>query len=98
MQSALPANPETCPRCYVGRITFNKLNLVTLVSGNLLTVPDFPAWVCDVCHAYIYDPKALARLHAVLNTPPAKRPPQSLKTSGKAAQEIKTPKSTSLSN
>lgn len=67
MKKNLPANPETCPRCYVGRIKQKRITLSTIVSGHLLAVPNFPAWQCDVCHAFMYDPKALSELNGMLN-------------------------------
>jgi len=66
MKKNLPVNPETCPRCYVGRIKQKRITLSTVVSGHLLAVPNFPAWQCDVCHAFMYDPKALSELNGML--------------------------------
>ena len=66
MKKNLPANPETCPRCYVGRIKQKHITLSTVVSGHLLAVPNFPAWQCDVCHAFMYDPKAVSELNGML--------------------------------
>jgi hypothetical protein len=34
---------------------------------NLVSVPDFPAWVCDVCGRREYDASALAELRAMLD-------------------------------
>ncbi|MFZ3071030.1 MAG: YgiT-type zinc finger protein [Anaerolineaceae bacterium] len=62
----LPANPETCPRCMVGRIKQKPVTFSAIVDGHLLSVPNFPAWVCDVCHAFMYDPIAMNQLHASL--------------------------------
>ncbi|MGI6250683.1 MAG: YgiT-type zinc finger protein [Anaerolineaceae bacterium] len=78
MRSPLPPNPETCPRCYVGRIKQQPVTLTTIVSGELLSVPNFPAWVCDVCHAFMYDPKALADLNAFLSKPKLQTQPRKL--------------------
>lgn len=66
MKKNLPVNPETCPRCYVGRIKQKHITLSTVVSGHLLAVPNFPAWQCDVCHAFMYDPKAVSELNGML--------------------------------
>jgi YgiT-type zinc finger domain-containing protein len=66
MKKNLPSNPEICPRCYVGRIKQKRITLSTVVSGHLLAVPNFPAWQCDVCHASMYDPKALSELNGML--------------------------------
>ncbi|MEA4812485.1 MAG: YgiT-type zinc finger protein [Anaerolineaceae bacterium] len=72
MKKILPANPETCPRCYVGRIKQKRITLSAAVSSHLLTVPNFPAWQCDVCHAFMYDPKALRELNGMLAAPGSK--------------------------
>jgi YgiT-type zinc finger domain-containing protein len=66
MKKNLPVNPETCPRCYVGRIKQKRITLSTVVSGHLLAVPNFLAWQCDVCHAFMYDPKAVSELNGML--------------------------------
>jgi YgiT-type zinc finger domain-containing protein len=66
MKKSLPVNPETCPRCYVGRIKQKRITLSTVVSGHLLAVPNFPAWQCDVCHAFMYAPKAVSELNGML--------------------------------
>ena len=66
MKSSLPDNPETCPRCYVGRIQQKGTLLSTIVNGELLSIPNFPTWVCDMCHISMYDPAAIAQLRALL--------------------------------
>jgi YgiT-type zinc finger domain-containing protein len=83
MKKNLPVNPETCPRCYVGRIKQKRITLSTVVSGHLLTVPNFPAWQCDVCHAFMYDPKALSELNGMLK---ASGSPQARRVARKSPQ------------
>jgi YgiT-type zinc finger domain-containing protein len=39
----------------------------TWVSGELITVPDFPAWVCDMCGAREYDQRAVSWLNIILD-------------------------------
>jgi YgiT-type zinc finger domain-containing protein len=39
----------------------------TWLNDELVTVPNFPAWVCDVCGRREYDPRAIAWLTAMLN-------------------------------
>jgi YgiT-type zinc finger domain-containing protein len=34
--------------------------------GQFITVPRFPAWVCDLCGACEYDAEALEQLEAIL--------------------------------
>ena len=86
MKKNLPVNPETCPRCYVGRIKQKQITLSTMVSGHLLAVPNFPAWQCDVCHAFMYDPKAVSELNGMLKASGSAR---SHRTVNKAPQPKK---------
>ena len=39
------------------------------MGDELVTVPDFPAWVCDLCRYREYDLAALKRLHGLLLPP-----------------------------
>jgi len=50
----------------VGRIQRKRIPYASIIQGELLAIPRFPAWVCDVCHAYIYDPAAMSHLEASL--------------------------------
>jgi len=67
MKTSIPSHPEICPRCMVGRIQRKRIPYASVIEGQLLTIPRFPAWVCDVCHAYMYDPAAMSRLEASLS-------------------------------
>ena len=95
MRKALPVNPETCPRCFVGRIQNVKVVLSKVVNGQMLSVPDFPAWKCDVCHAFMYDPQALVELHQVLTDESNHHQPKRRPTT-KSATLKKSLKPTSL--
>jgi YgiT-type zinc finger domain-containing protein len=39
----------------------------TWIGDELITVPDFPCWVCDVCGRREYDMRALNQLSLLLN-------------------------------
>lgn len=39
----------------------------TWLGDELITVPDFPAWVCDICGRCEYDANALTRLTLLLS-------------------------------
>ncbi len=45
----------------------------TWIGEELITVPNFPAWVCDVCGKRDYDPRAVMQLNLLLS-PEAGRP------------------------
>ncbi|NLW71762.1 MAG: YgiT-type zinc finger protein [Chloroflexi bacterium] len=96
MRTTLPANPETCPRCFVGRIERVKAVLTRVVNNQVLSVPDFPAWECDVCHAFMYDPRALLELQQVLTAKPSHPVRKTLRTAKSASPEAKLKKPAKL--
>ncbi len=50
-----------------------EITFFTWLADELITVPNFPAWICDVCGRREYDAQALSRLQLILN-PTAGRP------------------------
>jgi YgiT-type zinc finger domain-containing protein len=64
-----------CPECQVGTLRAAGVAYLTRLRGQLVTVPDFPAWVCDVCGRREYDEAAIAELRAMLESgsPPRRR-------------------------
>ena len=63
-----------CPECHAGHIRMQHVVYYTWVSGELITVPDFPAWVCDLCGMREYDQRALAWLKIILNPETGRKP------------------------
>ncbi len=63
------ADPTTipCTECQAGQMHRNYVTYFTWLGDELITVPDFPAWVCDVCGRREYDPYALNQLTLLLN-------------------------------
>jgi len=57
----------TCPECHAGHMRVEYITYFTWLAGELITVPDFPAWVCDVCGRRDYDGQAVSRLNILLN-------------------------------
>lgn len=60
-------NRITCPECQVGKFELKKITYYTYLGEELITVPDFPCWVCNVCKRHEYDQKALNQVYMVLN-------------------------------
>jgi YgiT-type zinc finger domain-containing protein len=56
-----------CTECQAGQMHRNYVAYFTWLGDELITVPDFPAWVCDVCGRREYDPYALNQLNLLLN-------------------------------
>lgn len=66
------SNQGVCPECQAGILRLNYLTYFTWLNGELISVPNFPAWVCDVCGRREYDGRAIVWLNTLLN-PDAKR-------------------------
>ena len=55
-----------CPRCTVGRCLPSAATFCDLLGDDLLTVPNMPAFICDVCHFAEFEQDALEALwHAL---------------------------------
>jgi YgiT-type zinc finger domain-containing protein len=56
-----------CPECQAGVLQITHVTYFTSVFGEMITVPDFPAWVCDICRHQEYDERALSWLYVLLD-------------------------------
>lgn len=75
-----------CIECHAGILHLRHITYFTWLGTELIMVPDFPAWVCDVCGRREYDEKAIQWLNMLLDpnagnptkphrrTPPPPRP------------------------
>ncbi len=75
-----------CMECHAGILSLRHITYFTWLGGDLIMVPNFPAWVCDVCGRREYDEKAIQWLNMLLDpnagnptktrrrTPPPLRP------------------------
>ncbi len=65
-----------CPECQVGVFHYAGATYFTWLDDELVTVQNFPCWVCDVCGHRDWDTHALLRLNILLSpnvgTPTAK--------------------------
>ncbi len=59
-------NRFPCPDCYAGSLNLARAFLFSVREGYPLCIPNFPAWVCDVCRYREYDLKSLAELEMLL--------------------------------
>jgi YgiT-type zinc finger domain-containing protein len=65
--------PTPCNECQAGMMQVRYITYFTWLGEELITVPNFPAWVCDVCGRRDYDERAISWLSMLLN-PNAGRP------------------------
>jgi YgiT-type zinc finger domain-containing protein len=83
-----PLSPTTqpCNGCQAGQMHLQYLTYYTWMADELITVPNFPAWICDVCGKREYDPRALNQLNLLLSPsaghPTSRRPSKRLRRPG----------------
>jgi len=65
--------PAPCNECQAGMMQVRYITYFTWLGEELITVPNFPAWVCDVCGRREYDERAISWL-AMLLSPTAGKP------------------------
>jgi len=57
----------TCRQCQAGKMQLRSVTYITWLGEEMITVPDFPAWICDFCGRREYDLDALTRLSLLLS-------------------------------
>jgi YgiT-type zinc finger domain-containing protein len=67
-----------CNECPAGDMHMRHITYFTWLGDELITVPNFPAWVCDLCGKREYDERAVSVLSMLLN-PEAGRPTRRVK-------------------
>jgi YgiT-type zinc finger domain-containing protein len=56
-----------CPECPAGIMRLNYITYFTWLNEVLVTVPNFPAWICDMCGRREFDARAITWLNTLLN-------------------------------
>lgn len=56
-----------CSECQAGHMQRRFVVYYTWLGNDLITVPDFPAWVCDVCGRREFDASAINQLSLLLS-------------------------------
>ena len=70
----LSALPLPCVECGAGVMRLAHITYFTWLDDELITVPNFPAWVCDLCGRREFDPRAVAWLNTLLNPATGRKP------------------------
>ncbi len=65
--------PVPCNECQAGVMRLRFVTYFTWLGEELIMVPNFPAWICDVCGRREYDEKSISQLAMLLN-PDAGKP------------------------
>jgi YgiT-type zinc finger domain-containing protein len=56
-----------CPECLAGVMRMEAVTYFTWLDEELVTVPNFPAWVCDMCGRREFDSRAITWLNTLLD-------------------------------
>jgi len=56
-----------CPECPAGVMRMEYTTYFTWLNDELITVPNFPAWKCDICGRRDFDPRSVTWLNTLLN-------------------------------
>ncbi len=74
-----------CAECQAGMRHLKHVTYYTWLTEDLITVPNFPAWVCDVCGRVDYDIRAMSWVDTILNLPRHSR------RKGRASRRVSRP-------
>lgn len=66
MRVLRPASSRLCAQCGAGALRAVSVTFAHWFEGQFITIPNFPAQVCDVCGHRDYDPEALEQLETIL--------------------------------
>ncbi len=72
-ESGQTSSPYPCGDCQAGMMLLRFVTYFTWLAEEPIMVPNFPAWICDVCGRRDYDEKSLSWLTMLLN-PDAGKP------------------------
>ena len=61
-----PGQSYVCPQCQGGSLRLQRVLYAQWHSGQFITMPNFPAWVCDICGQREYDAAAVEQLSLLL--------------------------------
>ncbi|MGD2157976.1 MAG: YgiT-type zinc finger protein [Anaerolineales bacterium] len=86
MDEDCPCQFMVCPECQTGRMMMCYRPYFTWLHDELITVPDFPSWVCDLCGRHEYDVRAVSWLNVLLN-------PSTGESSSSRPQRVRKPPS-----
>jgi YgiT-type zinc finger domain-containing protein len=66
-EKQLPGYLTLCNECQTGVLRLEYITYFTWLDQELITVPNFPAWICDMCGRRSYDTRAVSWLNTLLN-------------------------------
>ncbi len=55
-----------CPNCHLGHMDLKLATYVQQYGETLISVPNTPVWICDVCHTRQFDEFSIQRIEAMI--------------------------------
>ena len=74
-----------CPECLAGVMRMEAVTYFTWLDEELVTVPTFPAWVCDMCGRREFDSRAITWLNTLLDPATGRKSARKPRPSGPAS-------------
>lgn len=56
----------SCPRCQIGHLQSTKATYSYVHNGLFVSVPNMPAWKCDICQYQEFDYDAMIRIEVLV--------------------------------
>ncbi len=78
LMSSDPTSSYPCRYCGAGLMQLRLITYFTWLGDELVMVPNFPAWICDMCGKREYDERAISWLTMLLD-PNAGKPTRRVK-------------------
>lgn len=69
----MPKDIGICIECQTGVLQLRQLTYFTWLDDELITVPNFPAYVCDICGRREFDGRSVTLLKTLLNPETGRR-------------------------
>lgn len=66
-ENELVESTAPCQECGAGVLRLSHVTYFTWLNDELITVPNFPAWICDVCGRREFDPRSVNWLNMLLD-------------------------------
>jgi YgiT-type zinc finger domain-containing protein len=92
MEEKTQENIIPCMECQAGRMHHKAVTYMTYIGDELIAVPNFPAWVCDVCGRREYDNQALNQLSLLLSPNAGRNPGRKTRITGHTGSKPKEPR------
>ena len=81
---------RVCMECQAGIMRLRYLTYFTWLNDELISVPSFPSWVCDVCGRREYDQRAVSWLNTLLNPDAGRKPASRRKPDSAGTSQART--------